>query len=173
MHFFKKFMVETTRRHLPSKHWCTYLNVGYIFLPKWPHCFLYFHIQSCILYLHFQIIQYQTVRYDTLPLSPISRNRLSEYARVFFSCGTAFDAVGGRSFLCLRFVCFFHNTHADARSFAVMNRINKKELPVVLQKEPFSQTKLLRNTHHFLHHKVQAQPFSHNLFSPHEGPPPR
>lgn len=26
-----------------------------------------------------QIIQYQTVRYDTLPLSPISRNRLSKY----------------------------------------------------------------------------------------------
>lgn len=27
---------------------------------------------------HLQIIQYQTVRYDTLPLSPISRNRLSK-----------------------------------------------------------------------------------------------
>lgn len=29
-----------------------------------------------------QIIQYQTVRYDTLPLSPISRNRLSKYLYV-------------------------------------------------------------------------------------------
>lgn len=28
---------------------------------------------------YLQIIQYQTVRYDTLPLSPISRNRLSMY----------------------------------------------------------------------------------------------
>lgn len=44
--------------------------------------------------VHLQIIQYQTVRYDTLPLSHISRNRLSEYTVVFmvFLCIKAYLA---------------------------------------------------------------------------------
>ncbi len=37
----------------------------------------------CLLFCLPQIIQYQTVRYDTLPLSPISRNRLSKFSYRF------------------------------------------------------------------------------------------
>lgn len=37
----------------------------------------------CLLFCLPQIIQYQTVRYDTLPLSPISRNRLSKFSHRF------------------------------------------------------------------------------------------
>lgn len=51
-------------------------------------CIVYglYHLSrtDCVTFcVHLQIIQYQTVRYDTLPLSPISRNRLSEYMIAF------------------------------------------------------------------------------------------
>lgn len=48
----------------------------------------------CPLFCLPQIIQYQTVRYDTLPLSPVSRNRLSKFPRLFTSVFLQFCPLG-------------------------------------------------------------------------------
>lgn len=55
--------------------WLSVLYMVCIICPGLTDC-----VTFCV---HLQIIQYQTVRYDTLPLSPISRNRLSEYMIAF------------------------------------------------------------------------------------------
>lgn len=49
----------------------------------------------CPLFCLPQIIQYQTVRYDTLPLSPVSRNRLSKFPRLFTSVFFAVLSIRG------------------------------------------------------------------------------
>uniref|UniRef100_A0A8C7WX19 Uncharacterized protein n=1 Tax=Oryzias sinensis TaxID=183150 RepID=A0A8C7WX19_9TELE len=50
-----------------------------LFIILYFRTLIYFVSVMVTLILHRSlIIQYQTVRYDTLPLSPISRNRLSD-----------------------------------------------------------------------------------------------